>query len=222
MPVLMLMLITLLNDGTLIAIGYDNVTPLKTPEKWNRAAMFLTASVLASVALASSLLLLWILLDSWSHTGWFHALGMGGISYGQVTTAIYLKISVSDFLTLFSSRSGENWFWSTRPANILLVAACIALTASTTIALSWPASYPDGIYALGLGYRKPYPLFLWIWIYCIVWWFAQDAAKVGVIYLMKKFDWLGYNDTGKLVLPASTVEYIKLHKEEDMAGVKKH
>ena len=35
MPVLMLMLITLLNDGTLIAIGYDNVTPLKTPEKWN-------------------------------------------------------------------------------------------------------------------------------------------------------------------------------------------
>ena len=29
MPVLMLMLITLLNDGTLIAIGYDNVNPRK-------------------------------------------------------------------------------------------------------------------------------------------------------------------------------------------------
>ena len=35
MPVIMLMLITLLNDGTLIAIGYDNVVPRDTPEKWN-------------------------------------------------------------------------------------------------------------------------------------------------------------------------------------------
>lgn len=35
MPVIMLMLITLLNDGTLISIGYDNVTPSKMPEKWN-------------------------------------------------------------------------------------------------------------------------------------------------------------------------------------------
>eukprot|EP00595_Chromulina_sp_UTEXLB2642_P003247 CAMPEP_0196763184 /NCGR_PEP_ID=MMETSP1095-20130614/3616_1 /TAXON_ID=96789 ORGANISM="Chromulina nebulosa, Strain UTEXLB2642" /NCGR_SAMPLE_ID=MMETSP1095 /ASSEMBLY_ACC=CAM_ASM_000446 /LENGTH=723 /DNA_ID=CAMNT_0042115873 /DNA_START=42 /DNA_END=2210 /DNA_ORIENTATION=- len=34
MPVLMLMLITLLNDGTLISIGYDNVTPSKYPNVW--------------------------------------------------------------------------------------------------------------------------------------------------------------------------------------------
>ncbi len=31
----MLMLITLLNDGTLISIGYDNVKPSSMPEKWN-------------------------------------------------------------------------------------------------------------------------------------------------------------------------------------------
>ncbi|RYY87025.1 hypothetical protein EON63_04735 [archaeon] len=35
MPVLMLMLITLLNDGTMIAIGYDNVSARSEPEKWN-------------------------------------------------------------------------------------------------------------------------------------------------------------------------------------------
>jgi hypothetical protein len=35
LPVLLLMLITLLNDGTLISIGYDNVTPSNRPEKWN-------------------------------------------------------------------------------------------------------------------------------------------------------------------------------------------
>lgn len=35
LPVLMLMLITLLNDGTLISIGYDRVKPSHMPEKWN-------------------------------------------------------------------------------------------------------------------------------------------------------------------------------------------
>ena len=35
LPVLMLMLITLLNDGTLISIGYDNVVPNPRPDKWN-------------------------------------------------------------------------------------------------------------------------------------------------------------------------------------------
>jgi hypothetical protein len=35
LPVLMLMLITLLNDGTLISIGYDNVVPNPRPDMWN-------------------------------------------------------------------------------------------------------------------------------------------------------------------------------------------
>ena len=35
LPVLMLMLITLLNDGTLISVGYDHVIPSPRPEKWN-------------------------------------------------------------------------------------------------------------------------------------------------------------------------------------------
>ena len=35
LPVLMLMLITLLNDGTLISIGYDRVIPNPRPDRWN-------------------------------------------------------------------------------------------------------------------------------------------------------------------------------------------
>ncbi len=36
LPVLMLMIITLLNDGTLCAIGYDNAVAHQLPEKWGR------------------------------------------------------------------------------------------------------------------------------------------------------------------------------------------
>ena len=40
LPVLMLMLITLLNDGTPISIGYDNVKPSKYPNVWNLPVLF--------------------------------------------------------------------------------------------------------------------------------------------------------------------------------------
>lgn len=216
MPVLMLMLITLLNDGTIMSIGYDNVIPIKTPEKWNIPALFFISSVLAAVTLSSSIFLLWILLDSWNTNGVFHAFGMGGLSYGQVTTSIYLNVSVNAFLTLFSARCGDHFFWQSRPSNVVLGAAAFSFTCTTILALAWPASYPDGIYTLGLAYRKPGPLFLWIWIYSIVWWLVQDAVKVYTFYLMEKYNWFGINDTGKLVLPESTLEYIRKNKERDM------
>jgi H+-transporting ATPase len=107
MPVLMLMLITLLNDGTLIAIGYDNVIPSRDPAVWNKPILFVVSSVLAGVALISSLLLLGLMLSSWESGSFFQTSGLGGLSYGQITTAVYLKVSLSDFLTLFSVPSNE-------------------------------------------------------------------------------------------------------------------
>jgi H+-transporting ATPase len=178
MPVLMLMLITLLNDGTLIAIGYDNVNPRKVPETWNLPLLFLIGAILAFVALISSLLLLYFCLDSWNHGSFFQLIGIGGLSYGQITTSIYLKVAVSDFLTLFSARASDDWFWTTEPAPILLYAGCFALASSTLLACFWPESYPDEIYTLGLEQRGFSLLPIFIWLYCIAFWFIQDAAKV--------------------------------------------
>eukprot|EP01041_Mallomonas_annulata_P003588 gene3588-7132_t len=196
MPVLMLMLITLLNDGTLIAIGYDNVTPAHLPEKWNIPVLFFIGSVQAAVACFSSLIFLYFLLDSWRSSSFLQFSNIGGLSYGQITTAIYLKVSVSDFLTLFSVRAGEDPWWSSTPSPVLCLAAVLALTCSTVFACSWPSSYPDGIYALGLSRRPPYVFPLYVWMYCIFWWLLQDAAKVGSYHILKKYNIFGINDTG--------------------------
>src|SRR3546814_19523860 len=45
MPVLMIMLITLLNNGTMIDIGYDHVITSHLPDNWNMPALFSTAGV---------------------------------------------------------------------------------------------------------------------------------------------------------------------------------
>jgi len=208
MPVIMLMLITLLNDGTLIAIGYDNVKPSQEPELWKLPVLFSIGVVLGGVACVSSLLLLWSLLDSYNPDGLFQKTGMGSLVYGQITTAIYLKVSISDFLTLFSARTGENFFWTSSPAPILFGAALFALSTSTIVACTWPYTVLDGVEAWGLAYNTPYYLAAVIWAYCVFWWLIQDCCKVGAYLLMRHYNWFGINETGAVQLKASTLSVI--------------
>jgi len=134
LPVLMLMLITLLNDGALISIGYDNVRPSPIPERWNILFLFIVSSVLGAVACGSSLLLLWAALDSNNPSGVFAGMSLPPMEYGQIITMIYLKVSLSDFLTLFSARTQTDFFWNVRPGGILLAAAMLSLIISTFLA----------------------------------------------------------------------------------------
>jgi H+-transporting ATPase len=205
LPVLMLMLITLLNDGTLISIGYDNVTPSKYPNVWNLPVLFVISSVLGGVALLSSLILLYLALDSWHKGNILYEIGVGSLTYGQITTAMYLKVSISDFLTLFSARTHDGFFWSSTPSPILFTAACFSLMLSTLLACFWPRSIVDGQVVEGLAYSSPYFASI-VWLYCILWWFIQDAAKVGVYYIMERYNILGINDSLMMIIPSDEDE----------------
>jgi H+-transporting ATPase len=198
MPVLMLMLITLLNDGTLISIGYDNVTPSKLPNNWNLRVVFCVATLLASVALISSLILLYWGLDSWNPDGVFQSIGLPGLKYGQLSTMMYLKVSISDFLTLFSARTHDGYFWSSTPSPILIGAACFALALSTLLACVWPTFEADHQWVEGLMTAGPLPLY--IWVFCLFWWVVQDVTKVALYKTMHKYNWFGINDASKFAV----------------------
>merc|ERR1719248_214826 len=203
MPVLMLMLITLLNDGTLITIGYDLAVAPKTPPKWNMPFLFSMAFVQSFVAMISSVNLLYILLHSWDEGSMMRTLGLGGISYGKITSSSYLKVSVSDFLTLFSARAGGDWFFMVKPAKILLCGAMIALSCSTCFAMFWPKSYPDGIQTEGLLESPPYMLEVFVWSWSLSWWLAEDAAKVFCRWIVHKYNIFDINNTGVMELTNS-------------------
>merc|ERR1712139_181525 len=198
MPVLMLMLITLLNDGTLIAIGYDLAIAPTTPPQWNLRFLFSMAFVQAFVAMISSVNLLHILLHSWDEGSMMSQLGLGGVSYGKITSSIYLKVSVSDFLTLFSARAGGDWFFMVKPANILLCGGVIALTCSTCFAMFWPKSYPDGIQTEGLVRSPPYTLEVFVWSWSLAWWLVEDASKVFCRWIVHKYNIFDINNTGEM------------------------
>jgi H+-transporting ATPase len=213
MPVLMLMLITLLNDGTLITIGYDLAVAPLTPPIWNMRFLFSMAFVQSFVAMISSVNLLHILLHSWDEGSMMRSLGLGGISYGKITSSIYLKVSVSDFLTLFSARAGGDWFFMVKPAPILLFGAMIALTCSTCFAMFWPKSYPDNIQTEGLVRSPPYMLEVFVWAWSLVWWFVEDAAKVLCRWVVHKFNIFDINNSGVMVMTEDAkVEQEKMRK----------
>jgi H+-transporting ATPase len=176
MPIIMMMLITVLNDGTLITIAYDNAEASQTPNRWNLRVLFVVSFVLGGVSCISSLMLLHYLLDSWNPNGLLHKIGIENVQYGQIITSIYLKVSVSDFLTLFSARTGPRFFWKIRPAPVLLAGGIAALSISSILAIFWPDSTPDGILTEGL--QNEMELFVFVWVFCLIFWFIQDISKV--------------------------------------------
>ena len=206
MPVIMLMLITLLNDGTLISIAYDNAKANPTPDRWNLPVLFTVSSVLGAVSCVSSLLLLYLLLDSGNPDGFFSKVGMQEVDYGQVTTAIYLKVSVSDFLTLFSARTGDKFFWQVKPSPVLLMGGVLALTLSSILSIFWPYSTPDQIVTEGL--RSDMGVFAFVWLFCLFFWMIQDLSKVLLYKLMYKTNFNHISTSGVVVLPESAKQIV--------------
>jgi hypothetical protein len=141
------------------------------------------------------------------------------MSYGQLTMMVYLKVSVSDFLTLFSARAGDRWFFAQMPAPIVCVAAGVALGLSTIFASVWPEGHLDEIPTVGLSRRAPQLMPLWIWLYCIVCWFIQDACKVLTYRICYRYNLFGSIDDDHIHhAQASTLEEVEKRMELHESG----
>lgn len=194
LPVIYLMIITVINDGTLISIGYDHAVPSKYPERWILPALFLVSSTLAAIACLSSLLLLYWCLSAYEPHSLFNRMGIRPLSYGHIVTVIFLKVAVSDILTLFSSRTAHQFFFQRVPHVILFVCCTIALTISTNIALFWPCGKLDDIHVCGLAREGAHLIALWVWLYAIVVFLIQDCAKVFVWRIILHYNLFNINN----------------------------
>ena len=58
-------------------------------------------------------------------------------SLHQVVAMMYLKISLSDWWTIFAART-QSFFFTRAPSKIVLAAASAATLASTALAAKWP------------------------------------------------------------------------------------
>lgn len=80
--------------------------------------------------------------------------------------------------TALLCRTGDKFFWATRPALMLLIGAMISLAVSTLIACVWGNETLDERPITGLA-RFGYGLWpIWVWLYCLVVFVLQDIGKV--------------------------------------------
>ena len=77
-------------------------------------------------------------------------------------------------------------FWERRPGFALSLALVTATSVSTLFSLFWP--FPaDEAKEINMSHLVDGGLgALFVWIYCIIWFVAQDAIKVGTYYLLRK------------------------------------
>ena len=177
LPVISLVIITILNDGCMITISHDRVLAEKRPQKWAMREMWIIALVLGFVACVSSLLMLaYCIRANALNKGDFWGIVWG--SYGrdyllfyEIRTIIYLKISVSDFLTLFSART-RTWFWERPVGKLLGTAAIIATSTSTIFSLFWYDFVKVNDAPMASLYHSSGAVIA-TWLYCVLWFLTQ-------------------------------------------------
>jgi len=168
-------IITILNDGTIISIAYDQVRASSVPEHWNLRALSLAAAIIGLIAMASSLLLLHLCLQSNTDGSMLETMGMGYMSFGEIQMMLFMKISLSNFLSVFCART-TGPFWSRPPGTLMVVCVAGALVVTTLLAAAWP--FGDGLRSL-----TALPC-LYIWGYVIAWFLVQDVLKVGAYNIL--------------------------------------
>jgi H+-transporting ATPase len=108
-------------------------------------------------------------------TGMDATFGLDTLRYDSIKTLIYLKIALSDYLSLFNSRC-QGWFFSRMPSWHVVVAALFSTVCSSLLSHWWPLG--SEMTGIGAG------VIAFVWLYTIVWGLIQDCFKVLTYYLI--------------------------------------
>ena len=120
---IMIVVLALLNDGSILSIAYDNVHYKNQPETWNMRLVIGMATVLGVIGPIAAFGL-FLIGDEIFHLG-----------HPQLQTLMYLMLSVAGSMTIYLTRT-RGPFWSIRPARILVLAVTGAELIATALALS--------------------------------------------------------------------------------------
>jgi H+-transporting ATPase len=150
----MIVVLALLNDGSILSIAYDNVHYSNQPGTWNMRLVIGIATVLGVVGPIAAFGLFYFA-DRVFH-----------LNHAHLQTLMYLMLSVAGSMTIYLTRS-RGPFWSIRPARILVLAVTGAEVIATLLA-------GFGILMTPLGWNWV----LFVWGYAIVWLLLTDRVKL--------------------------------------------
>ncbi|XP_042374870.1 plasma membrane ATPase 4-like isoform X3 [Zingiber officinale] len=176
----MVLVIAILNDGTIMTISKDRVKPSPQPDSWKLREIFSTGIVLGAYLAIMTVVFFRIVRD----TDFFPKIfGVKSIRYNdqEITAALYLQVSIISQALIFVTRS-MSWSFIERPGLLLVFAFITAQLVATCIAVYARWGFAR-IHGIGWGWAAI------IWLYSFITYFPLDILKFVIRYGLSGRAW---------------------------------
>ncbi|GMH04477.1 hypothetical protein Nepgr_006316 [Nepenthes gracilis] len=184
----MVLIIAILNDGTIMTISKDRVKPSPLPDSWKLKEIFATGIILGTYMAIMTAVFFWIAHKTDLIQRIFGVRHIGE-SHVELNSALYLQVSIISQALIFVTRS-RSWSFVERPGLLLMFAFLAAQLVATVIAVyaNWGFAKVAGI---GWGWAGV------IWIFSIITYIPLDILKFIAHYSLsgKAWDYLFQNKT---------------------------
>ncbi|KAG2399096.1 ATPase 11 [Vigna angularis] len=183
-PPFMVLIIAILNDGTIMTISKDRVKPSPLPDSWKLAEIFTTGIVLGSYLAMMTVIFFWAAYKTDFFPRVFGVSTLEKTAHDDIrklASAIYLQVSIISQALIFVTRS-RGWSYVERPGILLVAAFVIAQLIATLIAVyaNWSFAAIEGI---GWGWAGV------IWLYNIIFYIPLDPIKFLIRYALSGRAW---------------------------------
>ncbi|KAF7056377.1 hypothetical protein CFC21_063790 [Triticum aestivum] len=183
-PPFMVLIIAILNDGTIMTISKDRVKPSPLPDSWKLAEIFTTGVILGGYLAIMTVIFFWAAYKTNFFPRLFHVESLEKTAQDDIqklAAAIYLQVSTISQALIFVTRS-RSWSFAERPGFLLVFAFLVAQLIATLIAVyaDWPFTQIKGI---GWGWAGV------VWLYNIITYLPLDIIKFLIRYTLSGKAW---------------------------------
>ncbi|KAH9713948.1 ATPase 10 plasma membrane-type [Citrus sinensis] len=176
-PPFMVLIIAVLNDGTIITISKDRVKSSLRPDGWKLNEIFAAGIVIGNYLALVTILFYWVVVHTDFFETHFHVRSLSS-NTEEISSAVYLQVSIISQALIFVTRS-QSWSFLERPGALLMCAFVLAQLVATLIAVYAHISFA---YISGIGWG-------WagvIWLYSLVFYILLDIIKFTVRTLSRE------------------------------------
>ncbi|KAJ7082195.1 HAD-like domain-containing protein, partial [Mycena belliarum] len=171
-PPFMILIMALLNDGTIMTLSVDRVLPSNTPDSWDLAEIY-SYAVALYLTLSTVSFVIIILETMFFQDKFGVALDTLPVqpNDAQLHMRVYLQVAIISQALIFVTRS-HGFFFMERPSTALLGAFCVAQLISSII-----AAYADWGFTKIHGISGGWIGIVWVWFRNIIWFVPLDWIK---------------------------------------------
>ncbi|RCV30392.1 hypothetical protein SETIT_6G090800v2 [Setaria italica] len=176
----MILVIAILNDGTIMTISKDRVKPSPHPDSWKLNEIFITGIVYGSYLALMTVIFFWAMRSTDFFTNTFGVRSLHG-SREEMMSALYLQVSIISQALIFVTRS-RGWSFTEMPGLLLCGAFIVAQIFATLLAV-YPTIRFAHIRGIGWGWAGV------IWLYSAVTFLPLDVFKFAIRYALSGKAW---------------------------------